>query len=384
MVFSGLISIFIIIVYFKTASSVKLDCQIPENPDYRQRFETSRIYTRESLKCSFSADDKDALHIDSNLKINNSLITLFYSSTSVPILTAELYEKLPTIRFCVFNNISKIFTIDREWFQHSGNLKELFFLDNRIPKLDGGKLVDLKGLVVLCLRRNFIEQFDENALAGLKVLEWLDLGENQIESMNPRLFEELTSLIYLNLAGNPLKSLDVNIFRDLTNLNFLHLGKTLLQTVPDGIFDTNTNLEHIYMQANISRISNKIFNKLKKLSFLNVKDNFCVSAVFQEQNLSQKFTEDILYPCSCDLKNHEKASHNLIFFSIVFGVIGILVLFIFKFAGKFLTTNTRNQFLSSQEFSFRDIFEQTMKEYIQNTSIHGLNYVCSASYLIIR
>jgi hypothetical protein len=82
----------------------------------------------------------------------------------------------------------------------------------------------------------------------------------------------------------------------------------LFESVPDEIFKNNGNLTKVVVQANISRMSNKVFSHLTKLDTIHLGDNYCVSLEIKEHNLSIFFTEELLIPCSCNLlKTHDSA-----------------------------------------------------------------------------
>jgi Leucine-rich repeat (LRR) protein len=146
-----------------------------------------------------------------------------------------------------------------------------------------------------------IKELDVNIFSYLVKLEILDLSENKLEYLPKKLFENSRSLKTLYLDRNPIKTLHENQFENLVNLEVVSFSEAQFTTIPDGIFNNNGNLRTIILQANISRMPNKIFSHLTKLDTIYLGDNYCVSLEIKEHNLSVFFTEELLIPCSCKL-----------------------------------------------------------------------------------
>ncbi len=86
-----------------------------------------------------------------------------------------------------------------------------------------------------------------------------------MEYLPENIFDNLTSLEVLHFDRNPIKALHENLFKHLVNLEKFMVTGGLFESVPDEIFKNNGNLTWIVLQANISRMSNKIFSHLTKL-----------------------------------------------------------------------------------------------------------------------
>jgi hypothetical protein len=86
----------------------------------------------------------------------------------------------------------------------------------------------------------------------------------------------------------------------------------------------------------ITRVSNKMFSHLKKLTYLNFEDNFCASKLFSRHNSSIQFTEDMLLPCSCPVKQEEekmsatKQRNLLICIGVVALSVSLITVYLFK------------------------------------------------------
>ncbi len=86
------------------------------------------------------------------------------------------------------------FEIKRDWFKQSERLDNLFFYQNRIPRLEAGKFVDLKNLYSLNFQYNFIKEIDVDAFKGLEILDMIHLSYNEIEYLTSRSIQKHTIL----------------------------------------------------------------------------------------------------------------------------------------------------------------------------------------------
>jgi Leucine-rich repeat (LRR) protein len=454
MEFNFKLFLILIVNLLELAESIEIDCGIRGYPANRKMLRDLKDYVSISIQiCGFKIDgskNSSEINFDFPVDGNTGDLTFIYTTTSMPILPAELFRKFPNKTWgCGFYKLTEA-KLEGDWFKHAGNLKHLFFSNNRIPKLEGGKFVDLKELLSLNLRGNSIKEIDKDAFAGLENLRRLYLNKNQIDSLHPdlfrnlmaleqlllfennierldgnlfiglrnlsviylhenklqqlppdifkdlvalvvlslnsneikevdvntfwglkkleylslcynklehlppgifrdlsflirlflcgnsikeldenlfvglkglkelnlignhvktlpeKLFEDLTSLEILNLEQNPIESLSLNLFSKLLNLKKLRLDDALFETVPEGLFKNNGNLNFLELSGKISKMSNKMFSHLKKLRYLNLLDNHCVSLLIHDHNLSIAFTEEILIHCSCKALKKEK------------------------------------------------------------------------------
>jgi Leucine-rich repeat (LRR) protein len=193
------------------------------------------------------------------------------------------------------------------------------------PKTFNG-LVSLKQLNLYTI---WAEALDKNLFSDLINLEYLNLGNNVFAYLPEKLFENLTSLKKLDLANNPIKSLSANLFKNLINVEELSFYAALFETVPDDIFKYNGNLASIKLQANITRMSSKIFSHLKKLKYINLVDNDCVSMEIPNPNSNILLTEDILTPCSCQVSEDGRNPYHLDVFFVLIGFLVAIISAIF-------------------------------------------------------
>jgi hypothetical protein len=120
-----------------------------------------------------------------------------------------------------------------------------------------------------------------------------------------------------------------NQFENLVNLEVVTFAEAQFTTIPDGIFKNNGNLTEVVLQANISRMSNKIFSHLTKLNSIYLGDNYCVSLEIKEHNLSVFFTEELLIPCSCKLLVNDESLDLKPRGVLIFGIAGVSICAIF-------------------------------------------------------
>ncbi len=142
------LKVFVIIlcaVLFDFTIGVKLNCEIRKNYFYRDLFNGLPVTLAPGVRaCGFEVDNNTSLNLEVDLKDDNILETaLVYSTTkSVPVLTPELYKKIPYLKTCGFYRVPQI-NISRDWFKYSKSLETLFFNKNEILLFPSGKFVDL-------------------------------------------------------------------------------------------------------------------------------------------------------------------------------------------------------------------------------------------------
>jgi Leucine-rich repeat (LRR) protein len=276
----GLFTI-LVISFFNFAGSVKVDCGIRSDPNYRGLFQDlSSYFLPNSQNCGFKVDESEnssEINFDFPVDEKYPFLTFIYTTTSIPILPAELFQKfLKNILSCGFYNLPSI-EIERDWFKHAGNLSNLFFNQNQIPKLEGGKFVDLKKLYSLNLQRNFIKEIDENAFAGLGYLKLLYLYSNDLEYLHPDSFKNLTALTYIGLSYNKLVQLHPSLFKNLAGLITLDLSANLIKDLGHNeteLFDDLMSLKYLYLNYNsLTRLGAETFKNLGNLSHLYLGSN---------------------------------------------------------------------------------------------------------------
>jgi hypothetical protein len=79
----------------------------------------------------------------------------------------------------------------------------------------------------------------------------------------------------------------------------------------------------------ISKIPNKIFSNAKNLHEVDLTENYCISEEFKNANESLSYVEDILYPCSCKLKESDDLGSRLKKTLNFLGVLAIVLLGVF-------------------------------------------------------
>ncbi len=305
-----------------------------------------------------------------------------------------LFAKLESLTIFVFE-YNLIEELEADSFLGLKNLRHLNIAGMELTSLHPDLFRDLVSLKSLYLYKNYIKELDEKVFGNLIMLEELALGGNQLEYLPEKLFENLTSMKELYVDGNPMKSLHENQFKNLVNLEEVWVTGGLFDSVSDGIFKDNRNMTKVVLQANISRMSNKIFSHLKNLDTIDLADNYCVSLEIKEHNLSIFFTEELLTPCSCKLLSSHNSAIEFVGL-LIFGMLMIISLMIFlvskkaKLLDNLKATNGNTCLLLSQKIwililNAFEVIRRTVREYLSNTTVHGLNYVANGrSYLATR
>lgn len=140
---------------------------------------------------------------------------------------------------------------------------------------------------------------------NLLALELLALDNNEIEGLPPGVFRDLGSLEILNLSYNKIKFIDRDTFESLNDLTELYLTKNLITSMefkldsllelrefsvrnnsisylPMNCFAHNTRMKRIWLDWNeIQEIPHRVFEPLRKLEFLNLRNNSCIHDIYR-------------------------------------------------------------------------------------------------------
>jgi hypothetical protein len=94
-------SLFIILVisFFNFAASIKVDCGIRSDPNYRGLFQDLGYYfAPNSQICGFKVDESEnssEINFDFSVDNKTKYLTFIYTTISIPILPAELFRRFP-------------------------------------------------------------------------------------------------------------------------------------------------------------------------------------------------------------------------------------------------------------------------------------------------
>jgi hypothetical protein len=88
------------VIFLKLVSGYKLNCEIKSDRNYRDLFKALPATFKGNAKiCGFQDGNATVdLNLDGNLNESSSVQTVVYTTTSIPILPAELYKKLPGLK----------------------------------------------------------------------------------------------------------------------------------------------------------------------------------------------------------------------------------------------------------------------------------------------
>jgi Leucine-rich repeat (LRR) protein len=218
-------------------------------------------------------------------KVNGK--TVVYTNEDVTIYDAAYskndIEIIPTIILQLFPNLvtmdlrrMNLSSITRGSFQSCDKLKNIYFADDTIKKIEAGVFGNCSNLVSLNFTNNSLPSLNEDAFAGLKKLEVLTLNRNNLKSVSANQFKGLSKLIEITISYQPLYSLPQHIFDDLVKLQILNLNNNLLVNVPGQFFHGKPLLRSVDLRGNhIVAIDRKMMDYLPNRAVVNLLGNVC-------------------------------------------------------------------------------------------------------------
>ncbi|RZC36938.1 LRR 8 domain containing protein, partial [Asbolus verrucosus] len=169
----------------------------------------------------------------------------------------------------IFENIYWFDSNNRSYSYKSLTLENASFLtlDRKFPE---------SAITQLDLSHNSIVNIEGCVFAGLEKIEILTMSHNNLRSLNCLGLETLRDLY---LDHNNISSLKGGIFEKMKNLEVLDLSHNpLSQEIDDETFNAIANLIHLKVldlsYTTIKSLSQKVMQKLKELTVLNLSGNY--------------------------------------------------------------------------------------------------------------
>jgi Leucine-rich repeat (LRR) protein len=166
---------------------------------------------------------------------------------------------------------------------------------NNLKELKLFTFASIKSISYLDLSKNNLKFLPENLFDGSNV-HVLNFANNLIEELDPNSFENAQlDVSRADFSNNKIELLDENFFEKWISLNELNFGHNQIKILPEKLFDrVKYNLEKISFADNqISKIGSNIFVNCKKLAHIDLRNNTCFDAIFDD-----------------DRKQHEVCSNN--------------------------------------------------------------------------
>ncbi|KAL3271096.1 hypothetical protein HHI36_021592 [Cryptolaemus montrouzieri] len=124
------------------------------------------------------------------------------------------------------------------------HLKELYWTDSGIEKIDKYCFSQLKEIEIINLSRNQIESLAPETFNGLLMLERLYLNRNKIAYFSSTHFKYLPSLNYLDISENPTENMRIEeVIKNIPHLKTLIVDRKMISS--NFTRDTGTNLSVI-------------------------------------------------------------------------------------------------------------------------------------------
>ncbi|XP_037043076.1 leucine-rich repeat and death domain-containing protein 1-like [Bradysia coprophila] len=135
-------------------------------------------------------------------------------------------------------------------------------------------LTNLKGLLVLDVKRNEIELLDEDCLWDLPSLEIFRLVDNELKELHELTFDKNKQLTEVHLSGNRLETLPKRLFASNQLLNYIDLENNSLRIIDEQIFMMNRHVLIIDLSSNrLESLPRDLFKHNFFLSSLSLYNN---------------------------------------------------------------------------------------------------------------
>ncbi|XP_059057262.1 toll-like receptor 6 [Achroia grisella] len=219
----------------------------------------------------------------SNFKSLDDLYRLQLAGNKIENISNDTFVTLPSLQILnlASNNIDQI---DDGAFLSNKQLKEI--------RLDGNKLIDLKGiftnqqsLIWLNVSNNKLLCFDYSYIPTN--LEWLDMNGNNIETIaDAYSFKKYCNIKMLNVSYNKIKSIDEFSFP--SSIETVVLNNNYIEKINPGTFLQKYNLSKVMLYS----------NKMKTLQT----GSFAISTVSKDKDLPEFYVSENPFVCDCTMK----------------------------------------------------------------------------------
>ncbi|XP_044762738.1 protein phosphatase 1 regulatory subunit SDS22-like [Coccinella septempunctata] len=169
--------------------------------------------------------------------LTNSVMLGFKSLKSMSIYDSDVtfqHDTFRRLKQLEYLSISKVDVtiLGNEVFTGS-RLRELYWTESGITKIDKNCLSTLKNVRIINLSGNKIEYLQPETFVGLKNLERLYLNRNRLATVNFRHFASLSSLTYLDVSKNRIPTVDVEeVWRSVPSLTRIIMDS---RSAPTGL-----------------------------------------------------------------------------------------------------------------------------------------------------
>lgn len=168
--------------------------------------------------------------------LTNNIMLGFKSLKSFSIYDTDVtfqHDAFQRMKQLEYLSISKVdVTILGNGVFNGSRLKELYWTDSGIMKIDKNCFTPLKNIQIINLSGNKIEYLEPETFSGLKNLERLYLNRNNLATIQFRHFATLHSLTYLDVSKNKIPIVDVEeVWRNIPSLRKIILDR---RSLPEG------------------------------------------------------------------------------------------------------------------------------------------------------
>ena len=197
----------------------------------------------------------------------------FNNLTDIPIKAFSQYHFLKKLNL----KANRLEFIDEFSFEGLNQIQVLDVSDNKINDVTSRAFQSNPNLLSINLSGNLLQKFDEkySTFYFVKRLKYLDISKNKLKSLPQSEFHNLSKLRKLDVSNNQLSSLDGRVFSDMLSLKTLNLSRNQISRISNEAFlGTQTSLETLILDNNKLEKIPQVFNGLRELTLLDLRDNY--------------------------------------------------------------------------------------------------------------
>lgn len=202
--------------------------------------------------------------------------TLRTPNSTVKVFPSEFPLKFNNLTGIYLENVSV--EVFNEPFENCQNLTTISIQKSLIEAFPTGVFADCKELVSLSFDDTEISFFSDFAFGGLKGLKRFSLMNSKVSKFPANISPHLSNLEFLRLSGNFLETFEMEFLWKFPELHTLYLDNNNISSITSTSFRLNENLQELFLDGNSLKFSNeqtskRIFENLKALKFLSIKNN---------------------------------------------------------------------------------------------------------------
>ena len=165
--------------------------------------------------------------------------------------------------------------IPDSYFASSSKMTYFGIRSNKLTMTDNSTFVGLVSIRILHIGDNMIGDIIGDLIWNHPTLQILYLDRNKLTQLPSLVTDGIPELTHLNVANNKIRNISVNQVGHLEKLNTLDVRNNILKEV--AFIYALPNLQRIYIGDNLFLLTDYLFDDMKHLVFLDLRESGLVS-----------------------------------------------------------------------------------------------------------